>query len=97
MFEMSSPSPSVQVEAKDSKQPAEQPLGSKQTSIMASEEAAVSEEKAPEEAPEPVVEYPEGLEVFFHYACAHPQHHALFARPGEFSPRFHRDTRRTRP
>lgn len=62
---MSSSSPPAQVAAKDSKQPVEQPLGSKQTSIMASEEAAVSDEKAPEEAPKPAVEYPKGLEVFF--------------------------------
>ncbi len=63
---MSSSTQPAQVEAEDAKQPVEQqPLGSKQTSIMASEEAAVSEEKAPEEAPKPVVEYPKGLEVLF--------------------------------
>ncbi|KAJ3473490.1 hypothetical protein NLG97_g10277 [Lecanicillium saksenae] len=62
---MSSSTPPAQVEADDAKQPVEQPLGSQQASIMASEEAAVSEEKALQEAPKPVVEYPKGLEVLF--------------------------------
>lgn len=58
-----------QVEAEDSKQSLEPTLEhtveSNETSIMTSEDPALSEEKAPEAPPKPVVEYPKGLEVFF--------------------------------
>lgn len=62
---MSSSTRLGQVEAKDAKQPVEQPVESNEASVMASEGATVSDEKAPEEPPKPVAEYPKGLHVFF--------------------------------